>query len=50
MDGDAFLFMMLSWSLILGLNILCFTLLFTKSEPPAPKAPSREEEFEEEIT
>ncbi len=36
MDGDAFLFMFLSWGMILGLNIFCFTLLFTRSEPQKP--------------
>ncbi|EDP75435.1 hypothetical protein [Hydrogenivirga sp. 128-5-R1-1] len=52
MDGDAFLFMILSWGLILGLNIYCFTLLLTKGEPPTG-APSPGEGFkpgEEEIT
>ena len=52
MDGDAFLFMILSWGLILGLNIYCFTLLFTRQEPP-PEEKAPVEEFrpgEEEIT
>ena len=53
MDGDAFLFMILSWSLILGLNLFCFTLLFTRAEPPRPgEVKPKHEEFEgpEEIT
>ncbi|RLJ70020.1 hypothetical protein BCF55_0282 [Hydrogenivirga caldilitoris] len=51
MDGDAFLFMMLSWGLILGLNIYCFTLLLTKGEPPSGEArPTVEPGEEEEIT
>ncbi|WP_457601257.1 hypothetical protein [Hydrogenivirga sp.] len=51
MDGDAFLFMILSWGLILGLNIYCFTLLFTKGEPPQPSRERLEElEEGEEIT
>ena len=51
MDGDAFLFMVLSWGLILGLNLFCFTLLFTKTEPPAPEGVKHEEFDEhEEIT
>lgn len=51
MDGDAFLFMILSWSLILGLNLFCFTLLFTRGEPSGPVKPEhREFEGPEEIT
>ncbi len=49
MDGDAFLFMIVSWGLILGLNIFCFTLLFTRGEGPTgpsqPYVPEREEEI-----
>ncbi len=48
MDGDAFLFMILSWSLILGLNLFCFTLLFTRAEPPRPEGVRpKGEDFEE---
>ncbi len=32
MDGDAFLFMLISWGIILGLNVFCFTLLLTRKE------------------
>ncbi len=32
MDGDAFLFMIVSWALILTLNIFCFTLLLTRGQ------------------
>jgi len=53
MEGSALLFMLLSWGLILGLNLFCFTLLFTKSEavstPPAGSGTVSEDE-EEEIT
>jgi|GEM_PF-1827972 len=38
MDGDAFLFMILSWALILGLNLFCFTLLMTRSQGQAPES------------
>ncbi len=48
MDGDAFLFMLASWGLILGLNVMCFVLMFTKGQEP-PKE-HEEEEFPEEIT
>jgi len=50
MDGDAFLFMILSWGLILGLNIYCFTLLFTKGEPPSGTTTAEFRPEEEEIT
>lgn len=49
MEGSAFLFMIASWALILGLDLFCFMLLFMK--PPDREPPTREEEFpEEEIT
>ncbi len=52
MDGDAFLFMIVSWALILGLSIFCFTLLFTRGRsvdgPPVQRTVSEEER--EEIT
>ena len=49
MSESAFLFMLVSWGLILGLDIFCFTLLFTREEPPTT---GRREthDFEEEIT
>jgi len=51
MDGDAFLFMILSWALVLGLNLFCFTLLFTREpQPERVKRPSDFSEDEEEIT
>ncbi|MDQ7082897.1 MAG: hypothetical protein Q9N34_08105 [Aquificota bacterium] len=54
MDGDAFLFMMLSWGFILSLNIFCFTLLFSRGERTGPvpvEKPTREiVEEEDEIT
>ncbi len=54
MDGDAFLFMMLSWGFILGLNLFCFTLLFSRGERtepvPAEKPPREITEKEDEIT
>ncbi len=51
MDGDAFLFMILSWALVLGLNLFCFTLLFTRQ--PLPETADNKTDFsgdEEEIT
>jgi hypothetical protein len=48
MDGDAFLFMILSWGLIIGLNIYCFTLLLSKGEPPSEPEKVREVFGEEE--
>jgi len=45
--------MLLSWGLILGLNLFCFTLLFSRTETAPPLSPRRNrvsEEEEEEIT
>jgi hypothetical protein len=55
MDGDAFLFMILSWALILGLNIFCFTLLFTRNQPQTEEVSQKDSRKsfmgdEEEIT
>ncbi|NPA41196.1 MAG: hypothetical protein GXO18_02875 [Aquificae bacterium] len=50
MDGDAFLFMIVSWAFILGLNIFCFTLLFTRQEKIEETAPPCEPDREDEIT
>ncbi len=53
MEGSALLFMLLSWGLILGLNLFCFTLLFSRAEatlPPSPREKTVSEEEEEEIT
>jgi len=52
-EGSALLFMLLSWGLILGLNIFCFTLLLTRTEnvnvsPTNRRAVGKDEE--EEIT
>ncbi len=48
MDGDAFLFMILSWALILGLDLFCFTLLFTRPPTPGKGGPEGYVELEEE--
>ncbi len=51
MDGDAFLFMILSWALVLGLNLFCFTLLFTRQpQPDTAESHTDFSEDEEEIT
>ena len=53
MKGSALLFMILSWLIIWGLLVFCFTLLFTKGEEVIERFTSKREEFaddEEEIT
>ena len=49
MSESAFLFMLVSWGLILGLDIFCFTLLLTREEPPATGR-RNPPDLEEEIT
>jgi len=50
MSGDAFLFMILSWGLILGMSLVCFILLFTRSQPPPQEGPKERFDEPEEIT
>lgn len=54
MDGDAFLFMIVSWALILTLNIFCFTLLLTRGQSGEVETPrgidKLQDEEREEIT
>jgi hypothetical protein len=49
MSGEALIFMLVSWGIIWGLTVFCFTLLLTHPEVERISSP-REDVREEEIT
>ena len=52
MSGEALIFMLVSWGIIWGLAVFCFTMLLThpEAERIAGTSRPRDEDEEEEIT